>query len=99
MLKLRINPLVVQDLKEIREYIAEDNAEQAKKTIEEIYDRFAKIQSFPKIGNDLTKRVRFKNPYKYIAWGNYVIIYKISIEYVEIFRVVNRYRDITQIFD
>ena len=27
MLKLRINPLVAADLKEIREYIAEDNAE------------------------------------------------------------------------
>lgn len=31
MLKLRINPLVVQDLKEIRDYIAEDNEEYAKK--------------------------------------------------------------------
>lgn len=27
MLKLRINPLVATDLKEIRDYIAEDNAE------------------------------------------------------------------------
>ena len=36
MLKLRINPLVVQDLKEIRDYIAEDNEEYAKKIIEEI---------------------------------------------------------------
>ena len=30
MMKLRINPLVVADLKEIRNYIAEDNAEKAK---------------------------------------------------------------------
>ena len=29
MLKLRINPLVATDLKEIRDYIAEDNAEYA----------------------------------------------------------------------
>ena len=33
MLKLRINPLVATDLKEIRDYIAEDNAECATKTI------------------------------------------------------------------
>ena len=33
MLKLRINPLVVQDLKEIRDYIAEDNEEYAKKIL------------------------------------------------------------------
>ena len=31
MLKLRINPLVATDLKEIRHYIAEDNAEYAAK--------------------------------------------------------------------
>ena len=37
MLKLRINPLVASDLKEIRDYIADDNVEYAAKTIEEIY--------------------------------------------------------------
>lgn len=99
MLKLRINPLVVQDLKEIRDYIAEDNAEQARRTIEEIYKHFEKIQSYPNLGPDLSKRVRFKNPYKYMVWENYVIIYRVSAEYIEIFRVVNRYRDITQIFE
>ena len=55
MLKLRINPLVVQDLKEIRDYIAEDNEEYAKKIIEEIYDRFVKLQSFPNIWNGSIK--------------------------------------------
>lgn len=99
MLKLRINPLVVQDLKEIRDYIAEDSEENAKKTIDGLYDRFVKLQSFPNIGSDLSKRVRFRNSYKYIAVGNYVIIYKIEAEYIEIYRVVNRYRDITQIFE
>ena len=33
MLKLRVNPLVVGDLSEIRDYIAEDNEEYAAKTI------------------------------------------------------------------
>ena len=36
MLKLRINPIVAKDLKNIRDYIAEDNAEYAAKTIKEI---------------------------------------------------------------
>ena len=40
MLKLRINPLVATDLKEIRDYIAEDNAEYAAKTNKEIYGKF-----------------------------------------------------------
>lgn len=48
MLKLRINPLVATDLKEIRDYIAEDNAEYAAKTIKEIYYKFENIQMFPR---------------------------------------------------
>ena len=102
MLKLRINPLVAADLKEIRDYIAEDNAEYAAKTIKEIYGKFENLQMFPGmpgIGADLSKRVSFRTDYKYAVWGNYVIIYKVGEEYVEIYRVVNRYRDITRIFD
>ena len=37
MLKLRINPIVAKDLKNIRDYIAEDNEEYAVKTIEGMY--------------------------------------------------------------
>ena len=40
MLKLRINPMVAKDLKNIREYIAEDNEEYAVKTLKEIYSKF-----------------------------------------------------------
>ena len=65
MLKLRINPLVAADLKEIRDYIAEDNAEYAAKTIKEIYGKFENIQMFPGIGADLSKRVSFRTDYKY----------------------------------
>ena len=42
MLKLRINPIVAKDLKNIRDYIAEDNEEYAAKTIKEIYGKFEK---------------------------------------------------------
>ena len=99
MLKLRINPLVATDLKEIRDYIVEDNAEYAAKTIKEIYGKFENIQMFPGIGADLSKRVSFRINYKYAVWEDYVIIYKMGEEYVEIYRVVNRYRDITRIFE
>ena len=98
MLKLRINPLVATDLKEIRDYIAEDNAEYATKTIKEIYGKFENIQMFPGIGADLSKRVSLRTDYKYAVRENYVIIYKVGEEYLEIYRVVNRYRDITRIF-
>lgn len=98
-MKLRINPLVVADLKEIRNFIAEDNIEKAVETIDKIYGKFENIQLFPGMGADLSKRVSFRTDYKYAVWNDYVIIYKVGEEYVEIYRVVNRYQDITRIFD
>ena len=99
MLKLRINPLVVDDLKGIRDYIANDNEEYAAKTIQEIYSKFENIQMFPGIGTDLSKRVDFRTDYKYAIWEDYVIIYKFGKEFVEIYRVLNRYQDITKVFE
>ena len=99
MLKLRINPIVAKDLKNIRDYIAEDTEEYTAKTIKEIYGKFENLQMFPGMGADLFKRVSFRTDYKYAIWEDYVIIYKISKEYVEVYRVVNRYQDITRIFD
>ena len=99
MMKLRINPLVVTDLKDIRDFIAEDNADKAVETVDEIYGKFENIQLFPGMGADLSKRVNFRTEYKYVVWNDYVIIYKIGKEFVEIYRVVNRYQDITRIFD
>ena len=91
MLKLRINPIVATDLKNIRDYIAEDNEKYATKTIEE--------QLFPEMGTDLSRRVSFRTDYKYVVWEDYVIIYKVNSEYVKIYRVINRYQDITRIFE
>lgn len=55
MLKLRINPIVAKDLKNIKDYIAEDNEEYAIKTIKEIYGKFENLQMFPGMGADLFK--------------------------------------------
>lgn len=99
MMKLRINPLVVADLKDIRNFIAEDNPPKAAEIIEKIYGKFENIQLFPGMGAELSKRVSFRTEYKYAVWNDYVIIYKIGKEFVEIYRVVNRYQDITRIFD
>lgn len=99
MLELRINPLVVKDLKEIRNYIAEDNPQKADEVVNSIYGRFENVQIFPNIGADLSKRVRFRTDYRYVVWNDYVIIYKVDGEFAEIYRVLNRYQDITRIFD
>ena len=98
MMKLRINPLVAADLKVIKDFIAEDNEDKALETVQELYRQFENIQQFPYIGADLSKRVGFKTNYKYVVWNDYVVLYKVGKEVVEIYRVVNRYQDITKIF-
>ena len=67
MMKLRINPIVAEDLKNIKEYIAEDNEEMAVKTIQEIYARIENIQQFPYMGADLAKRISFRTAYKFVG--------------------------------
>ena len=99
MLKLRINPIVAKDLKSIRDYIAEDNEENAAKTIKEIYGKFENLQMFPGMCAELSKRVSVWTDYKYAIWENYVIIYKVYNASVAIYSVINRYQDITRIFD
>ena len=99
MMKLRINPAVAIDLKNIKEYIIQDSQAVAEEVINKLYIQIENIQQFPNIGLDLSKRVRFRTNYKYVIWGNYIIFYKIQGEYVEIYRVVNRYQDITKIFE
>jgi toxin ParE1/3/4 len=96
-MKLLINPLVVTDLKEIRDYISEDNPDAALRTINEIYKGFETLQQFPNIGADLAKRVTFKTDYKYFVHGNYITIYRVKKEQVEIYRVIGGYQDITGI--
>ena len=85
MLKLRINPIVAKDLKNIRDYIAEDNEEYAAKTIKEIYGKFENLQMFPGMGSELSKRVSFRTEYQYIVWNDYIIIYKVRKGFIEIY--------------
>lgn len=99
MMKFRINPILAEDLNNIKTYIAEDNEKMAIKTIQEIYSRIEDMQKFPNMGVDLSTRVSFRTDYKYVVCGNYVVLYKIRKENVEIYRVVNRLRDVTQIFN
>ncbi|RDU24226.1 type II toxin-antitoxin system RelE/ParE family toxin [Anaerosacchariphilus polymeriproducens] len=98
MMKLRINPFVAIDLKNIKDFISEDNPDAAQQTVQEIFSQFKNVQQFPSMGVDLAKRVSFKTNYKYVVCGNYVVLYKVGVEYVEIYRVMNRFQDITKIF-
>lgn len=90
MMKLRINPLVVVDLKAIKNFIVEESEDKALETVQEIHRQFENIQKFPYTGADLFIRVRAKTKYKYVVWNDYVVLYKVEKDAVEIYRVINR---------
>lgn len=94
-MELRINPLVVDDLKQIRDFIREDSEKAAQETVEKIYGDFETIQQFPSIGAALSKRVSFKTDYRYLIHGNYIILYRLRKDNVEIYRVIARFQDLT----
>lgn len=49
MMKLRINPLVAKDLKSIKDYVAEDNADKALETVQKIYRVVNRYQDITRI--------------------------------------------------
>ena len=67
-------------------------------TVQEIDRYYENIQQFPYIGAELSKHVSFKTDYKYVVWNDYVVLYQVMKEAVAIYRVANRYQDITKLF-
>lgn len=89
---------MAEDLKTIKHCVAEDNADKASGMVQEIYRQFEEIQQFPYTGANLPKRVSFKTDYKYVVWNDSIVLYKVTKEAVDIYRVVSRHQDITKIF-
>ena len=99
MLELRFTPIAVNDLQKIQQFIAEDSVAMAEKVIQEFFKQFEVLIDFPYMGNALAKRVTFRTDYRYVVMGNYIVLYRVSEKYLEIYRVINRHQDFTKIFE
>lgn len=99
MLELRITPIAMNDLLKIQQFIAEDSEQMAEKTVQDFLRQFELLTTFPNMGSALSKRVTFRTDYRYIVIGNYVVLYKANQQYLEIYRVINRYQDFTKLFE
>ena len=99
MLKLRINPLALQDLKDIKEYIAVslDNPKAAKKLVEKIIKRYESLKEYPFVGIDLSSKIEVKTDFRYLVCDNYIIFYKVDIKFVSIYRILYGARDYMKI--
>lgn len=95
MLKLRINPLATEDLKEIKEYISRefDKPQAAIRVVRNIIDSYEKLKDFPMIGSKLSEKVDIKTDFRFLISGNYIVFYKVDDVFVSIYRILYAERD------
>jgi len=91
--KIRINPVAIADVQEIKAYIAEDNPAAAERMGNDIYSKVEKLADFPQMGVSLSSRINMKTDYRFLVCGTYLIFYKIEGEFVSVYRVLNGMRD------
>jgi addiction module RelE/StbE family toxin len=85
--------MAIADVKEIKEYIAQDSPDAAKNMVKAIYSKIEKLSDFPEMGASLSTRIDIKTDYRYLTCGLYIIFYKIEGDFVSIYRILNGARD------
>lgn len=91
--KIRINPMAIADVREIKAYIAEDNPGATVMMGNAIYSKIEKLADFPEMGASLSTKINIKTDYRFLVCGVYLIFYKIEGEFVSVYRVLNGVQD------
>ncbi|GAB1535345.1 type II toxin-antitoxin system RelE/ParE family toxin [Geovibrio sp. ADMFC3] len=94
-MKLRINPLAVDDLKQIKAYISEElqNPDSALKIVTGIIERYSRLTEFPQMGPLLSSIIDIETNFRYLICDTYIVFYTINKEYVSIYRVLSSRQD------
>ena len=95
MMKLRINPEVIEDIAEIKRYIREElcNPTAAYRIAKRIVSAYKGLKTAPFIGAPLDSVLEVKTDYRFLVCGNYLIFYKVKDDVISIYRVMNGRRD------
>jgi len=102
MMKLRINPEVIEDIAEIKRYIREElcNPTATDRIAKRIVSAYKGLKTAPFIGAPLDSVLEVKTDYRFLVCGNYLIFYKVKDDVISIYRVMNGRRDYCrQLFD
>ncbi|HHW38718.1 MAG TPA: type II toxin-antitoxin system RelE/ParE family toxin [Bacillales bacterium] len=99
MQKLRLNPIAMQDLHDIKEYITKefDNSIAAVDVITNIIGCYEKLKEFPLLGMELSSKIDIPTDYRYLICGSYIVFYKSDDIYVSIYRILYSRRDYIKI--
>lgn len=95
MMKLRINPEVIEDIAEIKRYIREElcNPSAADRIAKQIVSAYKELKNAPFIGAPLDSILEVKTDYRFLVCGNYLIFYKVKNDVISVYRVMNGRRD------
>jgi toxin ParE1/3/4 len=67
--KIRINPVAIADVQEIKAYIAEDNPAAAARMGTAIYSKIEKLVDFPEMGASLRVKINMRTDYRFLVCG------------------------------
>lgn len=95
MHKLRINPIVIEDLIEIKDYVANelDCPVSATNIVNSIIEKYEKLKKYPHMGADLSSKIGVATDFRYLICGKYIVFYKFDSQYVSIYRILYSKRD------
>ena len=95
MRTLRINPIALQDLKDIKEYISIelDNAKAANRIIDKIISKYESLAEYPFIGNELSVKIGISTDFRFLVCEKYIIFYKVDETHVYIYLILYGSRD------
>lgn len=94
-MKVEITPSAARDLEEIADRIAQGNPKRALTYVREIQDKAARLVDFPHSG---APRPAWGADVRIAIHGNYLIVYRVRPEIVQILRVVHGARDLEALF-
>lgn len=95
MAELHISPEAVNDLREIRQYIAVqlDTPVAAQRLVARILQSMRGLEDLPESGPRLSSVLNMDTDYRFLVCGNYLIFYRLEGQDVYIVRVLYGRRD------
>lgn len=98
-MQININDEALSDLKDIKEYISQDDQITAEKLIDNILDIIESLKDFANSGFKLDKYTKRKNNYRVKVVKPYLIFYKQEQNCINIYRVLHGARNYLKLLE
>ena len=99
MARVVITPKAFADLEEVRDYIANDNEETARKYVDKILSRVGKLAENPHLGISLERKWGIPTKYHFLICGSHLAFYKVEDKRVNVYRILHGKRNYLAILD